>query len=245
MAAAVASFRYSTGEVASSEAAKAFAWEQAVPVHPFWDSFDYPTARSFLSNISDSELAELPINSASAADHRTKLQLLLTLLREKLSRDEAAASPQSLHDADYKQWYNRVQGLYVLENELDLPEAEQTIQTLVAGAEKSDVRPQHLLGEYLVKTGKYAEAEGAARPVAVWMLAQPHLGKYSPQYLSAQRLLVRALWGQGASKRTEAEALLAGIQETVEGLSKDGGKFGVYQGEEQKLNEELLAQLEK
>ncbi|KAK3323224.1 hypothetical protein B0T19DRAFT_442720 [Cercophora scortea] len=218
MAAADTSFRYSTDAVASSETARVFPWEQPIPVNTFWGSFDYPTARAFLDNIPDGALG---LDPASTADHTTKLQIILRLLRQRITMEETVLSPQPLHDADYHLWYQRTQSLYILENALDLPEAGQTIQKLVAGAVESDVRPKHLLGEYLVKTGNYKEAEEAARPVAA------------------------AALGEGETKRAETEGLLSEVREIVEGLERDGGDFGVYQQEERKLTAELLAALEK
>ncbi|KAL2126156.1 hypothetical protein VTI74DRAFT_1584 [Chaetomium olivicolor] len=72
MASTSPSFRYSNGEVAT---------------------FDYCTARNSMGNFSDRELERLPIDQDSTEDHRTKLQLLLRLLREKLAQEEAATSP--------------------------------------------------------------------------------------------------------------------------------------------------------
>lgn len=245
MAATGPSVRYSNGEVATSEAAKTFSWEAPVPVNQFWDSFEYCTARSFLGNFSDRELEQLPIERDSTDDHRTKLQLLLRLLREKLAQEEAAASPpQSLHETDYKRWHSLWQGVYVMEDKLDLPEAEQTVRMLVARMpDQSGVGPPHMLADHLVRIGKYEEAEDTERPVCAWMDALPQLGKDSPQAINARRIIVRALWGQGPPRRAEAEALLAEINEIVHGMG--GGRFSVYQEVEGRLNREMMAELEK
>jgi hypothetical protein len=243
MAAATAGFRYSNDAVAASDA-KAFSWEAPVPVNPFWDSFDYPTARNFLGNFSDNELEQLPIDPTSTDTSTSKLRLLLSLLETKLAQEEASTSPpQSLHQTNYPRWYSLWQGIYVLQDKLGLPEAEQTVRMLVARRpdDDSDVRPPHLLADYLVRAGKYVEAEETERPVVAWMDTRGHLGRDSPQALSARRVLVKALWGQGASRRAEAEALLEEVEGIVDGMG--AGRFGVYQEEERRLNRELLAEL--
>lgn len=239
------SFRYSTGEVAINEAAKAFSWEAPVPVNRFWDSFQYCIARSFLDNFSDIQLEQLPIVQDSPDNQQTKLRLLLQLLQDKLEKEEANFSPpQSLYEVDYKRWYKLWQGIFAIQDELDLPEAEQTVRMLVEKRpDKSNVVPPHMLADYLVKIGKYKEAEDIERPVCDWMDARPHLGKSSPQAINARRIIARALWFQGASRRVEAEALIAEIYGIVDAMG--GGKFGVYQEEEKRLNEEMVAELQK
>ncbi|KAB5546974.1 hypothetical protein GE09DRAFT_1288686 [Coniochaeta sp. 2T2.1] len=97
---------------------------------------------------------------------------------------------------------------------------------------KSAVRPPHILAEYLVKVGKYKEAEEIELPVRAWVDGQPHLGRDSPQAINARRIIAKALWGQGPSRRAEAEALIAEIADIVEGMG--AGKFGVYQMEERR-----------
>ncbi|KAI2696589.1 hypothetical protein CBS147332_8941 [Penicillium roqueforti] len=244
----VSSFRYSIAEIATAEAAESFSWEAPVPVNRFWDSFSYGTARSFLGNFSDAELEQLAIDpvvidSDNTADQQKKLQLLLQLLRNKLANEETAISPpQSLYDVDYKRWYGLWQGIYTLENELNLPQAEETVRMLVERRpDESNVVPLHMLAEYFVKAGKYKEAEEIARPVCEWMDACPHLGKTSPQAINTRRIIARALWGHGPSRRSEAEALIANIRELVDGMGES--KFCIYQKEEVRLNKEMLADL--
>ncbi|CAI7610693.1 unnamed protein product [Penicillium crustosum] len=225
--AAVSSFRYSTGKIATAEAAKSFSWEAPVPVNPFWDSFSYSTARNFLGNFSEHELKQLSVDP---------------LLRNKLAKEEAATSPQSLYEVNYAQWSQLWQGIYILEDELDLPQAEDTIRMLLEKRpDSSNVIPPHMLADHLVKVGKYREAEEVVRPVCQWMDVNPKLGKASPQALSARRTIARALWGQGPSRRSEAEALVAEIHELIDGMA--GSKFGIYQEEEASLHKELVAEL--
>ncbi|PYI04021.1 hypothetical protein BO78DRAFT_399378 [Aspergillus sclerotiicarbonarius CBS 121057] len=237
------SVRYSTGEVATSESAKAFPWESPIPVNSFWDSFSYCTARSFLINFTSSELSTLPIDPSSTATHETKLHLLLDLLQTKLTEKESTTTPpHSLYHTDYDRWYNLWSGIYTMQNTLSLPEAEQTIRMLVAKRpDETNIVPSHMLAEYLLKAGKYSEAEETARPVCAWMDAQPRLGKDSPQALNARRFIAKAVWFQGPGRREEAERLVAELRGLVDGM--DGGRFGVYQEEERRLNAEMMGEL--
>ncbi|OJJ67565.1 hypothetical protein ASPBRDRAFT_134965 [Aspergillus brasiliensis CBS 101740] len=218
-------------------------WEKPVPVSPFWNSIDYSIARNFLANFSSAELAQLPIDEDSSADQRCKLLLLLRLLQRKLDQKEAATSPpQTLYVSDYQQWYRLWQGIYALQDELNLPEAEQTVRMLVEKTPyKTNVVPSHMLAEHLVKVGKYEEAEWTERPICAWMDARPHLGPSSPQALNARRLIAQAVWGQGPSRRSEAEALIAEIHWIVEEMGE--GQFAVYQAEERRLNQVMMATL--
>ena len=219
-------------------------WEEPVPVGPFWDSIDYSIARNFLGSFTQAELAQLPIDDDSTAGQQSKLILLLRLLQKKLNKEEAAISPQSsLYTSNYQQWYRLWQGIYILQDELNLPEAEQTARMLVDKIPyKSNPVPSHMLAEHLVKVGKYEEAERTERPIRAWMDARPHLGPSSPQALNARRLIAQALWGQGPSRRSEAEALIAEIHWIVEEMGE--GQFAVYQAEERRLNQVMMATLQ-
>ena len=239
-------FRYSNGEISTTETAAAFSWEAPVPVNHFWDSVSYCSARNLLGSFSDLELGQLPIDPDSTDTPHVKHQLLLRLLEKKLAREEAATSPpRSLYDADYNRWYDLWQAIYVFQGVLDLPEAEETARMLVARQPNTstDVRPRHILAEHLVKIGKFAEAEEIERPVCAWMDAQPRLGRHSPQAINARRFIVRALWGQGEPRRAEAQALLVEIDEIVDGMG--GGRFAVYQEEEKRLNRRMRSEFKE
>lgn len=251
MAAKTSPVRYSTSQVSSSDQAKSFPWEQPIPLNPFWDTFSYSTARSFLSNFTPLELANLPLDPSSPDSHPAKLHLLLCLLTDKLAREEeqaaaaAGSTPptQALFQTDYSRWFNLQQGISQLQSQLALPEAEHTLRMLVARAppEADDVRPQHMLAAYLVTVGQYKEAEALERVVCAWMDGREGLGPGSPQALSARRTLARALWGQGEERRAEAEGVVSEVEGLVEGMGR--GRFGVYQEEERRLNREMVAAL--
>ncbi|GKZ88983.1 hypothetical protein AnigIFM59636_010120 [Aspergillus niger] len=235
--------RFTAEMLVTLEMFKDSQWEEPVPVSLFWNGIDYSIARNFPGNFTQAELAQLPIDQESTADQHSKLILLLRLLQEKLDQEEAATSPPgSLYTSNYQQWYRLWQGIYALQDELNLPEAEQTVRMLVDKTPyKSNPVPSHMLAEHLVKVGKYEEAEWTERPICAWMDARPHLGPSSPQALNARRLIAQAVWGQGPSRRSEAEALIAEIHWIVEEMGE--GQFAVYQAEERRLNREMMATL--
>jgi len=223
-------FRYSNGQIATHEAASSFSWEAPVPVNRFWDSIDYCTARNFLICFSDAELEQLPIDVDNADDTATKLHLLLTLLKDKISREGEAM----LREQDYDKWHALHLALFGLQGVLDLPEAEDTIQLLVTHSKNKFVT-QHMMSDYLLKIGKYKEAEEGERTVLEWMENHPKLGRDSPQAINARRILVRALWGQGEDRRTEAQEILEEVERIVE-EEMEAGRFAVYREEEGRLN---------
>jgi hypothetical protein len=243
MSAATQKVRFSNGKVTAAGAAKDFVWEMPVPVNQFWDSFSYCDARNFLSSFSEQELEQLPIDPNSSQGHRTKVEYLLQLLRDKLAKQEAATvPPQSLYEKDYKEWNDLWRGIYAFENQLDLPQAEDTIRMIVRKRQdQSNLSVCHILAGHLIKVGKYAEAEQIERPVCAWMDEHPSLGKDSPQSINARRIIAKALWFQGGTRRSEAEAMVAKIQALVDGMGD--GKFGVYQGTERELNQAMMSEM--
>lgn len=106
----------------------------------------------------------------------------------------------------------------------------------------NNVVPPHMLAEYLVKHGKYVEAERIEIGVREWMDRNPKLGMSTPQALNARRIIVKALWGQGEERRGEAEELVVEIQRLTEVMS---GRFEVYREEERRLNGEMMEELKK
>jgi len=242
--ATVSEGRYSTASVAKSETAKSFAWEAPVPVNRFWDSISYCVSRNFLNNFSEQELERLPIDPNSSASDKEKLEHLLHLLQEKLATEEAATAPKTLSEIDYARWNRLSQAIYTMQSELGLPESYDTIRLMVdKRPDKSNMLPLHILADHLVKIGKYEEAEETEKPVLAWMDGHERLGRDSPQAVNARRIIARALWKQGPSRRAEAEALIAEIREIIDGMGS--GQFGVYQQEERRLTDATIAALEK
>ena len=232
--------RFSTGKVAASDAAN-FSWERAIPVNPFWDDIDYCLARNFLDSFKDEEIPKLPIDPQSTAPLNEKLELLIKLLREKLSQ----LGPDVIEN-DYNSWGNVQLAIYSVQNDMDLPEAEDTLRAMInqVPEEKAALRLSntHTLCDWLSRHGKYDEAEEKERLVIQWMIEHPKLGAASPQVLSSRRIIARCLWGQG--KKEAAEAELAKNEEVIE-KELPGTQFGVYQEEERELNKKLRESLEK
>jgi hypothetical protein len=191
--------RYFNVEITTANAAAAFSSAAPVPVSPFWDDIDYSSARKYLDNFSQYELPQLPIGPNSADKPTAKLQLLLRLLQEKLTKDEAEAAtspPNFLHGANCTRWYDLWQAIYTIQSAAGFLEAAGvTARMLVVWRpdDSTDVRPRHLLAEHLVAVSEYAEVEETAQPVCAWMNAQPRLDKGSPQAISARRVIARAL----------------------------------------------------
>jgi hypothetical protein len=234
-------FRYSTGNVTNDKNAQAFSWETPIPVNRFWDSFIYCNAACVLINFSDEEYSRLPIDPESDASESEKCQILLDLLHKKIVEEEAKAVPNGFHATDYERWNNHWKGIFAMQQLLEDPEAERTIRMITEKRlDKNNLAVVHTLADYLVKVGKYAEAEELEGPVRDWMDGHQALGKGTPQAINARRIIAKAVWYQG--RRREAEALITEIKEITENMN---GKFFVYQDEERSINENMLAELLK
>jgi len=79
------------------------------------------------------------------------------------------------------------------------------------------------------------------RDVKGWL--EGKLGKDCPQALGAWRIIVQAVWKQGAGRRGEAERLMGEMGEVVEGMR--GGVYGMYEAEERGYFEEMRGGLER
>ncbi len=88
----------------------------------------------------------------------------------------------------------------------------------------------HTLAGMLLATGRYEEAEKMEVDVKGWL--ESKLGKDSPQALGAWRIIVQAVWKQGAGRRKEAERLMGEMSEVIEGMR--GGTYEMYQGDERR-----------
>ncbi|KAK5656615.1 hypothetical protein OQA88_4595 [Cercophora sp. LCS_1] len=222
--------RFSNPSVTSSD--KALPWELPVPVCPFWDTIKYCYATAFLGSFSASELASLPIDPNSNPPNNEKWALLLSLLQAKLSSSPA--------DLDFQSWYDLNLGVSCFQEELNLPEAEDTFKEMVRRSEGH--RPveiaEHCLADYYVRVGRFEEGEAIERRVVAWMDSRPHLGPGTPQAINGRRIIARALWGQ--ERREEAEALMREIEKLTEEME---GKWAVYKEEEERLNEVMRAKL--
>ncbi|KAB5558639.1 hypothetical protein GE09DRAFT_1238051 [Coniochaeta sp. 2T2.1] len=183
-------FRYSNGQIATSEAAASFSWEAPVPVNPFWDSIDYCTARTFLACFSDAKLQlqqQLPTPSTSTA----------TMTPRPNCASYSPYSRRRHHPSKEEQVCER--------------------RTTTSGT------PLHQ-ALFRLQDGKFKEAEEGERVVLEWMESPPPgWGGIVPQAISAGRVVVRALWGQGRGRREEARQMLREAEGIVEGM--EGGRL--------------------
>lgn len=233
-------YRYSQGKKDIGEAAN-FSWEYPVPANEFWNTLGFVTGRSFLQCFSADEIARLPLDSTLSKSG--KLELLLKLLREKLSSQDAAAAPQTPYDVNYEAWDKLLLGIYTMQGQLgQSADAEKTIRMLVdRRKDKTNLSHLHSLSGLLDEQGKYAEAEETEEPVKLWL--DERLGKDSPQALGSRRIIVRAIWKQGPSRRAEAKELFSEVMDLIGGMG--GGQFAVYQAEQREITEKMVAELEK
>ncbi|KAK3315941.1 hypothetical protein B0H66DRAFT_560003 [Apodospora peruviana] len=238
--------RYSTANVSKSDSAQSFSWESPVPVNEFWDSISYCPARNFLDNFTEQELASLPIDPDSTSPNEEKFSLLLHLFQEKFAKFAKEETTPPRTPDDHNRWSRLLQAIYTMQSELgQIDEAGKTIHLIVDNrSDRSNLAPMHMLADHLFREGKYAEAEATERPVCAWMDAHEKLGRDSPQAINARRIIARALWNQGATRRAEVEALVEEIKGIVEGMAPPGGRFAVYQEEERELNAAMMAELQ-
>jgi hypothetical protein len=234
--------RYSDGKEDTDGRSK-FAWEYPVPTNAFWNDLPFTLSRNFLSNYAEEEIRDLPIDGDSKLPKNKRLELLDDLLKERLTAKNNAAAPKTFYDVDYPGWDRLWLGISSIQQELGLPEAEQTLRMMCERRkDKSNLSHFHNLAGLLLAKGEYHEAETTETEVKVWL--ESKLGKDSPQALGAGRILVEAVWKQGVERRMDAERLLGEMREVVEGMGD--GSFGMYQEDErgflQKLEERLRSE---
>ncbi|KAK3692984.1 hypothetical protein B0T22DRAFT_532348 [Podospora appendiculata] len=161
----------------------------------------FRAARNFLQNFSaaDSDGEHPSIDPDSALSQQQKLELLERLLRERLATREAAAAPQTLHDADYAAWEGLWLGIATMQSDLGRAEAaEQTVRMMITlRQDTTNLSFLHSLAGMLLARGEYAEAERIEKEVKPWL--DGRLGRDSPQALNARRMITAAVWKQGTA----------------------------------------------
>ncbi|KAJ3572717.1 hypothetical protein NPX13_g4954 [Xylaria arbuscula] len=189
--------------------------EYPVPVNPFWDDIRYPTARSILQAFApDDDAEKLPIDSKSKLSSHEKLELLHTLLRNRLSQAEASSAPDTLLSADYETWYKIHTAIFSAQKDLgDAGAAETTLRTLFENRrDKENISLLQSLHWMLLERGSYEEVVEQEPRVVEWL--DGRLGKNSPQALGSRRMMAEALWRLG--RTAEAEARFGEIRELVQ-----------------------------
>ncbi|KAJ5713114.1 uncharacterized protein N7483_010295 [Penicillium malachiteum] len=93
-------FRYSSAEKTN------FAWETAIPITPFWETWTYKEAYPVLKAITIEELEPYDLDAKySTASQEKKYAVILDILREKLHREETkGATPDEFYTTNYKNW---------------------------------------------------------------------------------------------------------------------------------------------
>ncbi|KAH8821757.1 hypothetical protein F5884DRAFT_101736 [Xylogone sp. PMI_703] len=234
--------RYSDGKSDTTGRLRNFPWEYPVPDNKFWNDLPFTVGRNFLSNYSEEEIKQLPIDPDSALGKDKKLELLDELLHTRLASQDAAAAPETFYDVDYVSWDRLWLGIFTMQYELGRPGAEQVMRMMCdRRKDKSNLSHFHTLAGLLLARGEYTEAEKMENDVKVWL--EEKLGKDSPQVLGARRIIVQAVWKQGVSRRDYAENLLEEIKEIIEGMGS--GPFGVYQEQERELFNKMKESLER
>jgi tetratricopeptide (TPR) repeat protein len=89
--------------------ANVFSWEYPLPDNEFWNTLDFVVGRNFLQCFSEDEIKQMHFDDTLSK--RGKLELLLNLLREKLSSQDAAAAPQTLYCVNYAAWDKLLLGI--------------------------------------------------------------------------------------------------------------------------------------
>jgi hypothetical protein len=233
--------KYSDGKPSSDGRAK-FPWEYAVPDTPFWNDLPFTVARNFLCNYTDSEISSLPIDPESSLPKEKKLRILEELLIDRLMAKDAAAAPKTFYDEDYVMWDRLWLGRFDIQRELGRPEAEKTMRMLCERRrDRGNLSHFHALAGMLLAKGSYEEAEKMELDVKGWL--ESKLGKDCPQAFGAWRIMVQAVWKQGAGRRKDAERLMGEMSEVIEGMR--GGTYEMYQGDERGYFESMKESLEK
>ncbi|KAJ6037109.1 hypothetical protein N7540_001388 [Penicillium herquei] len=231
-------FRYSSAEKTN------FAWETAIPIAPFWDTWTYQEAYPVLTAITAEELEpyDLDANYGTASLEK-KYAVILDILREKLHREETkGATPEEFYTTNYKSWGYVWLAIASTNSNLGrVNEAEAAYRILVARQQDpNNIVPLYNLSAFLIQhTTRYAEGKALALQSVGWL--DKRVGKASPQSIGVRKNIAKADWKQGNLE--EAEKMITEIFELVEGLKET--KFLMYAEDEKEHAEIWLAELKK
>lgn len=240
--------RYSQGQKDLGDA-RNFAWEFPVPDTDFWRDLPYCASRNFLMSFTPERAQQLStahLDTKANIDAAAKMELLIHLLYSELEEQDAVAAraekSTTLFDTDYTRWKTIWTAIATLQMEIDR-KAEAIIVTRMLHQTRRDpanLIHLHLLAGLMLQVNDFAQAERMAVQVKAWL--DGRLGKDAPQALNMGRILAESIWRQNsASRRQEAEGILAGIRTTIDGM--EGGQYAVYKDGEIKMTDELMARL--
>ncbi|KAF2771675.1 hypothetical protein EJ03DRAFT_252824, partial [Teratosphaeria nubilosa] len=148
-----------------------------------------------------------------------------------LDTKQKQAAPEPLRTADYASWTSLMMSLGCMEHELGNPSTYEAITRELVESGPNDTKNMPALQSLswlFEDTGRYAEAEAAAREVLLWMEQHPLLGRDSPQALGCMRLLAKSRWKQ--KRYAEADDWHSQCQLAIARMRE--GKFAKYCDEE-------------
>ncbi|KAK5126473.1 hypothetical protein LTR85_010709 [Meristemomyces frigidus] len=207
-----------------------FPWDYDVPATAFWNSLDYRTARAFLSCYTEPEIARMDLDDSLTPDER--LKHLRSILNYTFEAKTNEVTPASLCDVDHASWSSLKMALGAVEHDLGNADAYEAItrEMYDKGANGGkDMSALHRLSGLLEQSGRYAEAEAAAREVLPWLQGHALLGcAESPQALGCMRVLVSSTWKQ--KRYVEAEKWITKCRSAIEKMRT--GRFAKYHDEE-------------
>lgn len=223
------------------------AWEiTEVPAHgaAFWSSLpDSSPARNVKRIFTDAEVLALGLDDHASKSTDEKLRFLLQLLDQKLETAEvaAASAPNGLRQTDWPLWVNITAAIFELQQTLNMPEADVTLDKLVSNGKDGGKNYAFVyqLARVKLQRGQYGEAEELARETLPWMQSHEALGKDSPQALGTHRIILQAIAKQG--RTDEARVMADATKALIDGMGN--GRYSKYQEEEKEELENTVKEL--
>ncbi|KAJ5112919.1 hypothetical protein N7456_001453 [Penicillium angulare] len=236
-------FRYSTG---TSDSAKptSFAWEFAVPVTPFWDSFSWKYAKCILKAFTALEIQNLHLEQYKNESETRKFDLMDKFLEEKLALEEARylAYGTTLQTADYDLWNKVLLAITLTSTETGhLERAEKAHRSLIDGrTDLQDMTSINNFASWLIHhTTKYDDARGFAIQSQNWI--EKKLGRSSPQSIGNRKIIAETYWKENNS--IKANETTVEIFECIDGLRDT--RFAVYEESEREEAKEWEKKLKE
>lgn len=234
---------------------KEFPWESDVPQGSFWESLpNENVGRQFLRVFSAKEIGSLNLDDAAHLDQVTKLQMLESLILDRMKTQPLPDPPESLAADDfYNKWHRREFLLAHVQRSQGnerMAEAEQRYRTMIDIWGKRDDPnkkwPEDLgsidnLFIILAQQDRFVEAEPLAKELIGLIRLEPDLGYGSPMNIGIMLKLMDILGKQG--KYDEALALNSEAYTALEIMSQ--GVYAKYVDMQRKSLDEMKEALEQ
>lgn len=232
-----------------------FPWESDVPQGAFWDSLSNDNlGRQFLRVFSADETIALSLDNMAHLDKVAKLQLLESLILDRMRNKPLPHVPESLSSNDfYNIWHRREFLLAHVQREqgaTKMVEAEQRYRTMIdIWGKRNDPDkkwPQDLgsidnLFIILAQQNRFSEAELLAKELIGLIRQCPDLGYGSPMNIGIMLKLMDIFGKQG--KYDEALALNAEGYAAIDIMAK--GMFAKYVDTQRKSLDQMKRALEE